>query len=226
MLLDHNWAVLLPFIDTLSVIGRMAFPIFAFLCAEGYRKTSNFKKYALRMLMFALVSEIPFDLMVNGVAFYPFHQNVMFTFLLGLLMMKLMDMAKEKFPGFKGYLMVSGILLVFYILGIATFADYYGNGILMIFVFYIFKDRNIYNYIAQFICMYYINVVLMGGFYYPVTIAGHYFEVMRQGFALLSMPLIWLYNGKKGYRSKPFQYFCYAFYPLHMIILYLLFKTL
>lgn len=224
MLTDHNWAVLFPWNEMMSLIGRIAFPIFAFLCAEGYRKTSSFKKYALRMFIFALISEVPFDLMSNGVVFYPFHQNVMFTFLVGLFMMKTMDIIKDKYDGFVRYILMVLSLALFYVLGIATFADYYGNGILMIFVFYIFKDRSLISMTGQFIFMYYINVVLMGGYYYPVTIGGHYFEIMRQGFGLLAMPFIYLYNGKKGNKTKAFQYFCYAFYPLHMIIIYFVFK--
>ena len=85
MLMDHLWATLLPAQDWLTCVGRLAFPIFAFMAVEGYFHTHDFKKYALRMLLFAVISEIPFDFMYGGTWFYPVHQNVIWTLLLGLL---------------------------------------------------------------------------------------------------------------------------------------------
>ena len=85
MLMDHLWATLLPAQDWLTCIGRIAFPVFAFMTVEGYFHTHNLKKYMLRLLLFALLSEIPFDLMYGGTWFYPIHQNVIWTLLMGLL---------------------------------------------------------------------------------------------------------------------------------------------
>ena len=85
MLLDHMWATIVPGNDWMTFIGRLAFPIFAFQIAEGYYHTSDFKRYAKRLLLFALISEIPFNLMMGSSVINPFHQNVMFTLLLGLL---------------------------------------------------------------------------------------------------------------------------------------------
>ena len=73
MLMDHLWATLLPAQDWLTCVGRLAFPIFAFMAVEGYFHTHSFKKYILRLLLFAVLSEIPFDLMYGGTWFYPFH---------------------------------------------------------------------------------------------------------------------------------------------------------
>ena len=91
MLCDHLWATVLPGVMWLTAVGRVAFPIFAFQVAEGFQRTHDRKKYIRRMLVFALISEIPFDLMTSGVWFYPFHQNVMMTFLIGLLMLSWME---------------------------------------------------------------------------------------------------------------------------------------
>ena len=80
------------------ILGRLAFPIFAFQIAEGFLHTSNFRRYALRLLAFACLSEIPFDLMYASTAFNPFHQNVMFTLLLGLLAIHGLDRASRARP--------------------------------------------------------------------------------------------------------------------------------
>ena len=85
MLMDHLWATLLPAQDWLTCAGRLAFPIFAFMAVEGYFHTHSFRKYALRLALFAVLSEVPFDLMYGGTWFYPVHQNVIWTLLLGLL---------------------------------------------------------------------------------------------------------------------------------------------
>ena len=96
MLMDHLWATLLPAQDWLTCVGRLAFPIFAFMAVEGYFHTHSFKKYILRLLLFAVLSEIPFDLMYGGTWFYPFHQNVIWTLLIGLAGIHLMEKARKK----------------------------------------------------------------------------------------------------------------------------------
>lgn len=96
MLMDHLWATLLSAQDWLTCAGRLAFPIFAFMTVEGYFHTRNLKRYALRLLLFALLSEVPFDLMYGGTWFYPVHQNVIWTLLLGLLGVHLMETVRKK----------------------------------------------------------------------------------------------------------------------------------
>ena len=164
MLMDHLWATLFPAQDWLTCAGRLAFPIFAFMTVEGYFYTHNLKKYIFRLFLFALLSEVPFDLMYGGTWFYPVHQNVIWTFLLGIL----------------------GIHLI------------------------------------EFLTLYWINVELLGGLMYPVQLFGVKFEFCQQGLALLALIPIWLYRGRQGYHSKLFQYSCYAFYPVHMLVLVLI----
>ena len=134
MFCDHLWATLLPGQQWLTNLGRLAFPIFAFQIAEGYFCTHDFQKYLRRMFLFALISEIPFNLMTAGGLINPFHQNVMFTFCLGLLLMRFLDRMKEK-PLTIYLLSVGGTLFFGYLLGMLTFVDYYGYGILMLLTF-------------------------------------------------------------------------------------------
>ncbi|MDO4669327.1 MAG: TraX family protein, partial [Butyricicoccus pullicaecorum] len=70
--------------------------------------------------------------------------------------------------------------------------------------------------------LFWINVYLLGSLYYPVKLFGMELEIVQQGFALFALGLIWLYQGRQGAHSKEFQYFCYAFYPVHIAVLVLL----
>ena len=96
MLVDHMGYVLFPWILWLRCVGRIAFPIFAFQIAEGCIRTHDRRRYALRLLLFAVLSEIPFDLMYGGTWFYPFHQNVIWTLLIGLSGIHLMEKTRKK----------------------------------------------------------------------------------------------------------------------------------
>ena len=227
MLCDHLWATLLS-LDFLSNIGRLAFPIFAFLCAEGFRRTGDRKRYMLRMLIFALISEIPFNFFYGGAAIYPFHQNVMFTLLLGLLAIKSLDnirmaCADRSFKDWNSSqvkAVILGILktaLCVLASGIG-FTDYGMTGVLTIILFYLcrgFRGARL----AQIAGMVYINCFALMGRTIPLALGSMTFDFPTQGFAVLSLIFIWLYNGKKGRSSKALQYGFYAFYPVHMLIL-------
>lgn len=222
MLCDHSWAVGIVQPEIFTIMGRIAFPIFAFLMVEGFSHTSNVRKYLQRLFVFATLSEIPFNLVAGGGSlFYPLHQNVLWTFLLGLLMLHFMEKQKTK-SFLTRVLMSSFLLVVFLLLALIGMVDYYAPGILTIFVFYLFRGNKWYHYLGQLYGLYYINYEVLGGLVYPVSIGNWHFEFPQQGFALLSLLPIWLYNGRKGYDKKWFKYFCYAFYPAHLLILGLL----
>ncbi len=219
MLMDHLWATLLPAREWLTCAGRVAFPIFAFMAVEGDFHTRSFKKYILRMLLFAVLSEIPFDLMYGGTWFYPVHQNVLWTFLLGLLGVWLMEQVRKKGKTWMYLLVCVLVVPAGLVLGTLCMVDYYGVGILTVFVFYFLHGRKWWCFLGQLAALYWLNVELLGGLMYPVQLFGMEFELCQQGLALLALIPIWLYRGRQGYHSKPFQYLCYAFYPVHMLLL-------
>lgn len=221
MLLDHTWATVWS-VPWFTVVGRLAFPIFAFQIVEGFYHTSDRKRYMRRMALFALLSEIPFDLMVADSFLYPFHQNVMLTFLIALVLMSWMENNRGSLPK---YLAVSaGCVALAFVLGLLTFTDYYHYGIFIVFLFYWTYNRR-FGWLVQLLGLVYICDA-MAGLVYPVELFGRSFEISQQSFALLALIPIWLYDGRQGYHSKPLQYACYAFYPVHMLVLYLLSRFL
>ncbi len=219
MLCDHLWGTIVPGNDWLTCIGRLTFPIFAFMIVEGYFHTRNLKKYVKRLFIFALISEIPFDLAMGSSVFYPIHQNVLWSFLIAIGLMHLNEKAKASQKLWKRILTGCATVILGYILGIVTMVDFYHAGILTVLVFYFFRQGKWWSYIGQFVCLWYINMEMLGGFSYMITFMGQTLFVPRQGFALLALIPIWLYRGKKGYHSKWLQYFNYAFYPVHLLIL-------
>ena len=226
MLCDHLWATLLPAQEWLTCVGRLAFPMFAFMAVEGYFHTRSFKRYALRMLVFALLSEIPFDLMYGGTWFYPVHQNVIWTLLIGLLGIRAMEAVREKGKLWLYVLTCVGVTALGAALGTLGMVDYYGAGVLTVFVFYFFHGREWWKRLGQILALYWINVRMLGGQVYPMTILGMDVELSQQGLALLALVPIWLYRGRQGHHSRAFQYVCYAFYPVHMLILALILRAL
>lgn len=221
MLCDHLWATIFTNNDWLTCIGRLAFPIFAFLIVEGYFHTSNLKNYVKRLFIFALISEIPFNFIMGNQLFYPLHQNVLWTFLLSIWLIHLNEKVKNK-KKIKRILVGICTILLGYILGIITFVDYYNSGILIILVFYFFRGNKWWNYLGQFLCLYYINIEMLSGLFYEINLFGNTYFLVRQGLALLSLIPIWLYKGKEGYKNKILQYVYYWFYPIHLLLLYLI----
>lgn len=213
MLLDHLWATVVPGNDWMNCVGRLAFPIFAFLIVEGYFHTRNLKNYAKRLLIGAVISEIPFNLMLTGRLFYPFHQNVLWTFLLSLGLIHW----NEKKGG--GYLRGLLILLAGMIVGTLTMVDYYGYGVAMVLIFYFFRGEDWRSRLFQLLALYWINGVMMEGLVYEFEALGRLWTVPRQAFAVLALIPIWLYRGRLGEKRPGFRYFCYLFYPAHMLIL-------
>ncbi len=206
MILDHiKYAI--PITDNYftQYLGRISFPLFAFLITEGYVHTSNLKKYYKRLIIFALISQIPFMLFRTLVGKWQM-LNIMFTLLLGLTAILIYDKWKNKF------ISCLAVILIIYS-GKILSVDYGWWGVAIIFVIYLFRDKKILLTISY--------IVLTIVYYY--LIFGNVLLKIRNMFYLIYtiVPIIFilLYNGKQGRKIK---YFFYAFYPVHMIVLYII----
>lgn len=195
MLVDHIGAILYPSQVWMRYVGRMAFPIFGFLIVEGYLHTRDLKKYMGRLFLFALVSEIPYDLARFNTPVYWNNQNIFFTLLLALLCISILQRLQE-------HPLWAGVLLV--LIAILTSAvikpDYEIGGIVTILCFYVFRTRKVW----QFASVAAVNLCYFGGI---------------QSAAVCALIPVGLYNGKKGPSAK---YFFYVFYPVHLLLLYLI----
>ena len=219
MVLDHLWATVVPGNTWMTRVGRLTFPIFAFLIAEGLTHTRDAKAYRRRMLAAAILSEIPFNLMCASSPIYPFHQNVLWTFLIAMYMIAMTERAKERGGGLWAAAVGIAAVILGMLLGTVAMVDYFGAGVAMVMLFYFARGRRWYHFALQAAGMYYLNVEMLKGLYYPVTLFGHEFEFYQQSLALLALIPIWLYRGRQGHHSKAFRFVCYAFYPVHMLIL-------
>ena len=215
MVLDHLWATVVPGNLWLTCLGRLAFPIFAFQLCEGYRHTSDYRRYRRRLLVFALLSEIPFNLFYAGSVIFPFHQNVLFTLLLGLLAIRQADRLRRE-EGIKKKSLRCLALLLIFAGGVVLFPDYGLMGVMTVLCFFVFRDHRLFQLAAMAV----LNIFAFKGQTIPVSLGALAFDFPIQGFALLALPLIWLYNGEKGRGGKGLRLFWYIFYPLHMLALY------
>jgi len=210
MFIDHLGAIFFPSYLSLRIIGRIAFPIFAFLLVEGSFKTSNKTKYILRIFTFALITEIFFDLaFFQGLDFG--HQNILFTFTLGLLMVYSFKKINFNTKALNIYSHLL-IVIIFSCLAIFFKFDYQYLGILTIFYFYLFRIKVIAKN----------GLVLLLIITYSITSFEFPFfsiNIPIQALAIFSLFFILNYNGKKGGLNP---YFVYGFYPGHLAILILI----
>ncbi len=199
MLIDHIGAVLYPDLIVLRIIGRLAFPIYCFLLVQGFLHTSNLKRYMARIGVFAVLSEVPFDLARSGHWFDLEAQNVFISLFLGLCCMTIYRFgAKRQHP----VIMLSSILAAC-ILAQLIRVDYQWLGILFIMIFYIWHTSKQICYTA------FITVTIV----YCVSVMS-----WLQAVSVCALIPIYWYNGKRGKYS--FRYVFYFFYPVHLLILY------
>ena len=212
MLIDHMGYTLFPGVMWLRCVGRVAFPIFCFLIAEGCVYTHDRKKYALRLLVFALLSEIPFNLMNSGMIWDPYDQNVLWTLLTGALVCWLIDWALKKCTPLSFVLTGAAMVAAYWLLE-AFRTDYGGWGMLLVAAFYgVHRTPSgaVVKMIAQAFGLAFFSLGVMGGY------------LSIELWSLVSLAPIWLYNGQRGFSHKAVQYGFYAFYPVHILVLSLI----
>lgn len=208
MLIDHVGAVLYPQIRLLRVIGRIAFPIFCFLLAEGSYYTHNPKKYAVRLSIGMLLSELPFDFAFFGGWTWQ-HQSVMVTLLLGFLALE--TMKKTEKTGLK-------ILAALPFALAAEFActDYGGDGVMLIAMFGIVRGMPHEN-LLQF-----LGMLVICGMMNSAHISIWGIRISIELFAVLAIFPICGYSGRKRTEGKALQWAFYLFYPVHIGIIWIL----
>ena len=150
---------------------------------------------------------------------YPIHQNVLWSFLISIGLIHWNEKAKATGKNWKQVAIGCATIILGYILGLLTMVDFYHAGILMVLVFYFFRQKKWWSYIGQVVCLWYINTELLGGYGYEIQLLGGIHFIQRQAFAMLALIPIWLYRGRQGYHSKLFKYICYGFYPVHLLVL-------
>lgn len=199
MLIDHIGAMFFNEITAFRIVGRIAFPIYCFLLVEGFFHTSDVKKYMIRLFTFAVISELPFNMLAAKHVFDFGYQNVFFTLFIGLAMISAMQriVSKNRNPMYN-----SVYLIVAMVLAYVLKTDYSVYGIAVIYIFYCFRERRVQG------CMGLAVASVLGG--------------LIQTAAVLAVPFIMLYNGKKGPKladNKLVKYGFYIFYPVHILIL-------
>lgn len=186
MMVLSGWATLL------QLIGGLAVPVFAFLLVEGFVHTSSFRRYFLTMLLFAIISEVPYDLAVSDTLWNPSKQNALFSMLLCLIMLYGLRYLKGK-TGIGTKIAAAGLIVAALIWSNLFKCDFGLSMILLCAVYYLLYDRNGVK-------------VLMGCAISTLYVTGP-----------LSTYAIWNYNGERGWNKN--KYVFYAFYPLHLLVL-------
>ena len=245
MLIDHSgYCFYGPMI--LRIIGRLAFPIYVFQMTEGYRRTSNRLRYAVRLAIFGLISQVPFSLMIEGVPMQ-WNLNVMFTLLIGYLAIWLLETLKHR-----AGLLALGIGIV---LGVQMLyfreilqSDYGQTGIPLALAFYylcpapgkagdplsVQSDRRRQSLILLAACflavfspslIHYLGQLARAMIGRPWSISAPNPWSLAQLYSLLAVPPCLLYDGSRGWTPKAktgrkaFQLAFYAYYPVHILIL-------
>lgn len=187
----------------MRMIGRPAFMIYAFLLVEGFFHTRSRKRYAFQMFLFALISELPFDLAACNRLFYLGYQNVFFEFFIGLIVLWGMEQAQLRG---KTFLSVQSGKVLAVALGcmaaVLIKSDYDYIGIIIIAAFYEFHESRAGRS---------LSAAFLGGL---ETLDLNY------GVGALAAIPIWFYNGKRG--NQRFKYLFYWFYPVHLLVLVLI----
>lgn len=193
MLMDHVGYVFFSEVTIFRIVGRLAFPIFCYTLVEGFLHTRDVKKYLIRLGIFAIISEVPFDLAFMGEVLEIKHQNVFFTLFFGVVMMWMLTKTESMVVRFA---IAVGLTLVCRFLN----TDYASTGLLMMFTLYMFRGNKKEQLILTGLAM----LLMSGGI---------------QLFSILALIPIAMHNHKLGPKMKMFFY---LFYPAHLLVVYLI----
>ena len=187
--------------ESMRLAGRIAFPIYCFLLVEGFRHTQKRARHAAGLLVFALISEIPFDLCFYGEIISFRHQNVFFTLFIGLLVIAGLRFAEGKAEWNKGLRAVLVVCMLVAGAGAAELlrTDYGAMGVLTIVIMYLFRKNRVLEAGAGCVMLTAMQLMEISSFFVLIPIR--------------------MYNGRRGWNIK---WFFYAFYPLHILLLYLI----
>lgn len=206
MFVDHAGLALFPAVGAFRCIGRISFPVYCFLLAQGFLHTRDVRAYGRRLLLLAILSEIPFDLLIFGHAACGVEQNVLFSLLLGLAALYAVEALRGK---------PLHAVLVCLTLCMAAMAARVSYGWLAIPLCLCAcysqtsKTRLMFS-MGSTLLLYTLSLALSG-----VTASW----VLVSFCSLLALPPILLYNGRRGARNPVFTFLFYAAYPLHLLAL-------
>ena len=142
MLIDHLGITLFPQAVWMRCVGRLAFPLFAFLIAEGFCRTRSFQRYLLRLLLCAALSEVPFNLLRSGGPVDPAHQNVLWTFCIALAVLWCMEQARQMPGRTARYAVCAASVLAGWMLGMYLRADCGGWGVVTVILLALCRGRD------------------------------------------------------------------------------------
>lgn len=205
MFIDHTMYTFFPYVYELRTIGRLAFPIFAFLVAVGYDKTKSIISYMGRLLIFAFIAQIPYQKMLGFPGINP---NVLFTLFFGLAAILVIEKGSVFFKA-------AGPVALILCAELMGF-DHSAYGVMMVIALYYAKDSKLLTslWISILTLLFSLQYIYLGGIQSP----GWYIVL----FYLFTIPFILLFNGQKGLSNKFTKWFFYVFYPAHIILLVIL----
>ncbi len=212
MTIDHIGLLLFPDILILRILGRLAFPIFAFCIADGLKHTRSIKRYILLLFIFAIISQIPYHFIFQPQV----KLNILFTFLIGIAFILSLNKIgangniSNKFLAIVFLILLSTLCIVDLYLRIIEYSLF---GVLLVVTFYYLDYNKISSYLTPTILILLMTL-------YNLLIYSFNFHNSIYIFALLALPLIYFYNNEKG--KFNIKYLFYIFYPTHLLLLYLI----
>ena len=200
----QNWNTFYDIYMVMRCLGRFSFPMFCFLMVEGFRHTRSRVKYLRDLLIFAVISEVPFDLALNGELWSTAHQNVFFTLAMGLAAIWFAEYFRARYMLTVDNTILHQMIYLVVAAGIAFAAeclatDYGAVGVCVILILYILREKR------------FMSAVFAWG----ILTLSNWLEIYCFPF----IGAVMFYNGQRGRQNK---YFFYLFYPMHLLVLYII----